>query len=121
MRFKLLVAVFAMAGAAPALAENWDFVLVNKTGKTITMVEVSPAGAANWKKDRREEDLGPSKIAPGDDYTVHFDKDPKVCKYDVRMTFDGEDTPVIWAGFDTCKFAFGDFALNGGMPTVKGT
>ena len=120
MRFRLLVAATAMVGAAPALAENWDFVLVNKTGKTIKLVEVSAGGAGDWKKDKREEDLGPGTIKPGDDYTVHFDKDPKTCKYDVRLTFDGDDTPVVWTGFDTCKFAFGDFALNGGMPTVKG-
>ncbi|MGN3973760.1 hypothetical protein [Tsuneonella sp. SYSU-LHT278] len=121
MRFKLLVAATAMAGAAPALAENWDFVLVNKTGKTITLVEVSVAGSGNWKKDKRDEDIGSGTIKPGADYTVHFDKDAKVCKYDVRMTFEGDDTPVVWTGFDTCKFAFGDFALTNGLPTVKGT
>lgn len=121
MRFKLLVATIAMTVTSPALAENWDFVLVNKTGKTIQLVEVSVAGTGNWKKDKRDEDIGSGIIKPGADYTVHFDKDPKVCKYDVRLTFEGEDAPIVWTGFDTCKFAFGDFALNGGLPTVKGT
>ncbi|WP_198152573.1 hypothetical protein [Tsuneonella dongtanensis] len=118
---KLLAGGMLLTLAAPALAENWDFVLVNKTGKTIKMVEVSVAGSGDWKKDKREEDQGPGTIKPGDDYTVHFEKDPKVCKYDVRMTFEGDETPIIWTGFDTCKFAFGDFALNGGTPSVKGT
>ncbi len=121
MRIKLLAGGLLLTFATPALAENWDFVLVNKTGRTINLVEVAVAGSGDWKKDKRDEDMGDGKIRPGADYTVHFDKDAKVCKYDVRMTFEGEETPIIWSGFDTCKFAFGDFALNGGTPTVKGT
>lgn len=121
MRIKLLAGGLLLAVATPAFADDWDFVLVNKTGKTIKLVEVSESGKADWKKDKRDEDMGDGKVKPGDDYTVHFDRDPKVCKYDVRMTFEGEDLPVVWTGFDACKFAFGDFALNGGTPTVKGT
>ena len=121
MRIRLLAGGLLLTFATPAFAANWDFVLVNKTGKTINMVEVAVTGSGDWKKDKRDEDLGPGTIKPGEDYTVHFDKDPKVCKYDVRLTLDGEETPIIWAGFDACKFAFGDFALNGGSPTVKGT
>jgi hypothetical protein len=96
-------------------------VLVNKTGKTIKLVEVSQAGAGNWQKDVRDEDRGAGRVRPGEEYTVHFDKDGKTCKYDVRMTFDGEEIPVIWSGFDACKYAFGDFSLANGVPTVKGT
>ena len=121
MRMKLIAAGMLLTLAAPAFAEPWDFVLVNKTGKTIKLVEVSQAGAADWKKDKRDDDQGPGTIKPGDDYTVHFDKVANACKYDVRLTFEGDDTPLIWTGFDACKFAFGDFALNGGTPTVKGT
>ena len=118
---KMLAGAALAALSAPALAEPWDFVLVNKTGKTIKLGEISLAGAADWKKDKREEGVGSGTIKPGDDYTVHFDKVDKACKYDIRMTFDGDETPVIWTGFDACKFAFGDFALNGGVPSVKGT
>lgn len=121
MHIKLTIAAGLLLTAAPAFAENWDFVLVNKTGKTIKLVEVAKAGTGDWKKDIREEDQGEGKVKPGDDYTVHFDKDAKVCAYDVRMTFDGDETPVVWTGFDACKFAFGDFALNGGVPTLKGS
>lgn len=121
MRIAFAIGAVLATIAAPACAEPWDFVLVNKTGKTIKLVEVSAAGAADWKKDKREDDIGSGTIKPGDDYTVHFDKDGKTCKYDVRMTFDGEETPVIWTAFDTCKFAFGDFALSGGVPSVKGS
>lgn len=110
MRIGMLAGGMLLTMAAPALAENWDFVLVNKTGKTITLVEVSPSGAADWKKDRRDDDLGPKSIKPGDDYTVHFDKDDKTCKYDVRMTFEG-DSQTVWPAFDVCKYAFGDLSL----------
>ncbi len=123
MHFKLLLpGVVLLATAAPALAEPWDFVLVNKTGKTIKLVEVAQAGSGDWKKDIRDEEIrGELNIKPGADYTVHFEKDDKICKYDVRLTLDGEDTPITWSGFDTCKYAFGDFALSNGVPSVKGS
>jgi hypothetical protein len=121
MRIMLLAGGLLLTIGAPAFAENWDFVLVNKTGRTMKLVEVSQAGANDWKKDIRDEDRGASTISPGDEYTVHFDKDGKVCKYDVRITFDGDTTPVTWPGFDACKYAFGDFSLNGGVPAVKGS
>jgi len=121
MRIMLLAGGMLLTTAAPAFAENWDFVLVNKTGKTMKLIEVSQSGANDWKKDIRDEDRGASTIGPGQEYTVHFEKDAKVCKFDVRITFDGNDTPVIWPAFDTCKFAFGDFSLANGVPTVKGS
>ncbi len=120
MRIKLAAGGLLLTLAAPAMADNWDFVLVNKTGKTIKLVEVSEAGSANWAKEKREEDLGTGKIKPGEDHTVHFDKGAKSCKFDVRMTFE-DDSQAVWAAFDVCKFAFGDFALKGDLPTVKGT
>ena len=42
MRIKLLAGGMLMAIATPALAEDWDFVLVNKTGKTIKQIEAVP-------------------------------------------------------------------------------
>ena len=120
MRIKLLAGGLLLTVATPAYADNWDFVLVNKTGKTVKLVEVSESGKADWKKEIREEDLGTGKIKPGDDHTVHFEKDAKACKFDVRMTFE-DDTQAVWGNFDVCKFAFGDFAMNGDLPTVKGT
>ncbi len=122
MRFKLLLGTVLLVSAVPALAEQWDFVLVNKTGKTIKLVEIAQAGSGAWKKDIRDEEIrGEWNIKPGADYTVHFEKGDNVCKYDVRLTFDGEDTPVTWPGFDTCKYAFGDFMLTNGVPSVKGS
>lgn len=117
-RIALAAAVVALA--APAHAESWDFVLVNKTGKTIKQVEVSDAGSGNWTKEKRDEDRGAAKINPGDDYTVHFEKGAGACKFDVRMTFD-DDSQTVWPAFDVCKYAFGDFTLANGAPTVKGS
>ena len=120
MRIKLLAGGLLLTIATPALAESWDFVLVNKTGKPIKLVEVSASGAADWKKELLEEDRVKGDIKPGADHTVHFEREPKACSFDVRMTF-GDDTQAVWTGFDVCKFAFGDFALKGDLPVVKGT
>ncbi|MFA9200014.1 MAG: hypothetical protein ACEQR8_02325 [Cypionkella sp.] len=120
MRIKLLAGGLLLTLATPAFAENWDFVLVNKTGKTIKLVELAEAGSGAWAKDKRDEDVSTGKIKPGEDYTVHFEKLGEACKFDVRMTFD-DDSQAVWAGFDVCKYAFGDFSLNGDLPVVKGT
>ena len=117
-RIALAAAMFAVA--APAHAESWDFVLVNKTGKSVKLVEVASAGSGTWSKEKRDEDRGPKSIKPGEDYTVHFEREAKACKFDVRMTFE-DDSQTVWPGFDVCKFAFGDFALNGETATVKGS
>ena len=39
----------ALFVASPALAEDWDFVLTNGTGKSIKMVEIAPTGSTDWK------------------------------------------------------------------------
>lgn len=120
MMKRIAPALALLALAAPAHAESWDFVLVNKTGKTIKGVEVASAGSGTWAKEKRDEDRGPTAVKPGQDYTVHFEREAKACKFDVRMTFE-DDTQVVWPSFDVCKYAFGDFALNNGAPSVKGS
>ena len=120
MRIKLLAGGLLLTLATPALAENWDFVLVNKTGKSIKLVEVSESGKADWKKEMLEEDRAKSDIKPGEDHTVHFEKASASCAFDVRMTF-ADDTQAVWTNFNVCKFAFGDFSMKGDLPVVKGT
>lgn len=120
MRVTLLAGGLLLALASPAFAENWDFVLVNKTGKTIKLVEVSESGKADWKKERSDEDRPAPTIRPGQNHTVHFERGGQACRFDVRMTF-ADDSQAVWTGFDVCKYAFGEFALNGDLPVVKGT
>ena len=119
MRIKLVTGALLLALAAPAHAEDWDFVLVNKTGKTIKQVELTQSGSDAWFKRKTEEGMV-SDIKPGVDHTVHFSKDAKACRFDVRLTFDDDSTAVV-QGLNVCDYAFADFTLKNGVLAVKGS
>lgn len=117
MRAKLVCAAAALAViATPALAEDWDFVLTNDTGKTVSQVELSPAGKAKWTSQRTDEGVS-TEVKTGSDWTVHFDKDKATCDYDVRLTFADKSTEV-WTGLNVCDNAFAEFAYKDGKPVI---
>ena len=119
MHIKLVTGTLLLAVAAPAYAEAWDFVLVNKTGKTIEQVELSPSGSESWSKWETLEDR-PSTIGPGVDYTVHFTKEPKACQFDVRLKFKDDENPAVARGLNVCNYAFADFSFKDGELKAKG-
>ena len=43
--------------AAPALAEDWDFMLTNSTGKAIKSIEISAAGTDSWVPNKFDPEL----------------------------------------------------------------
>ncbi|QSB43581.1 hypothetical protein EB810_07280 [Altererythrobacter sp. FM1] len=117
MRAKLVGASLALVLiAAPAMAEDWDFVLTNDTGKTVTQVELSPAGTAKWAAQRTDEGVS-SEVKNGNDWTVHFDKSKDTCDYDVRLTFADKST-VVWTGLNVCDNAFAEFSYRNGNPVI---
>lgn len=98
-------AALALSVAVPALADAWDFILINNTGKPIASVEVSPTGAEKWQPNKVDEDLkreGDTK--PGARITVHFEKDAS-CKYDVKATF-SDKTTSVWSGINVCDNSY---------------
>lgn len=119
MRMKLVIGTVLLALAAPAQADDWDFVLVNKTGKTIKQVELALSGSDAWFQWKTEEGVS-SAIKPGVDYTVHFGKDAKACRFDIRLTFDDDSTAVA-QGLNVCDHAFADFSFKNGALTAKGS
>jgi len=115
---KLMIGAVLLAAATPAVAEDWDFVLVNKTGKTVKTIELSDTGKAAWVAERLEEGRVNDPVRSGASHTVHFDKTS--CKVDVRLTFaDGGQT--VWSNFNVCDYPFGEFAFKGEVPVVKGS
>lgn len=115
---KLLIGVALLAVAMPAYAEDWDFVLMNKTGKTIKMIELSDSGKAEWAQETLDAEMVHDPVSPGTNHTVHFDK--KACSVDVRLTFN-DDSQAVFNNFNACDNAFGDFSLKGDLPVVKGS
>lgn len=119
MRTRLLAGAVLLTLASPALADSWDFVLNNKTGKTIKMVELAPTGSQTWAKEETEDDRA-STVKPGASFTVHFTKDASACKFDVRLTYE-DDSTAVFPALNVCDNAFADFSYNGATPVVKGS
>lgn len=118
MTAKLLIGAALLTAAAPAYAEAWDFVLVNKTGKTVKAVELSSAGQGAWVSEEVMEERENKPVRPGESHTVHFDK--KECTLDVRLTF-SDDVQAVFSKFNACDNAFGEFSFKGELPVIKGS
>lgn len=103
---KLALAAVAILAATPALADDWDFVLINGTTKTIKTVEIAATGTTTWQDNKidpefkRADDAG----APGKRMTVHFDKGPG-CKYDVKINFTDNSNAVL-TNVNVCDNSF---------------
>lgn len=103
--------------AVPALAEDWDFVLANNTGKPIKGIDISAAGAGTWVANKVEPEAKKSETKAGGRMTVHFDKGSG-CKYDVKATF-ADETSAIWSGINVCDNAYVTLNYANGAPTFK--
>jgi hypothetical protein len=115
---RLLLGAALLAAAVPAQAEDWDFVLVNHTGKTIKTIEVSGSGKAQWAPEQLDEGIVHDPVRAGVSHTVRFDK--TACAVDVRVTF-SDDSQAVFTGFDACKNPVGDFSYKNGSPVARGT
>lgn len=93
-----LVAV-AMSGTA-AVAGMQDFVLVNATGYTISEVYVSPVSTADWEEDVMGRDV----LGDGENVTIHFSPQDRVCHYDLKVVWDDGDE-ATWDDFDLCTLS----------------
>lgn len=114
-----VVAALALLVAAPAFADDWDFVLINSTGKGIKTIELAPAGTAKWQANKPDPDMQRNPvIESGARMTVNFDKGPG-CNYDVKATF-VDDTGATWANVNVCDNSFVTVSVNAaGAATFK--
>ena len=103
---KMGIAVIgAIVVASPALADDWDFVLINSSGKPIKTVEIAPTGTTTWQPNKIDPDFKKEgDVKPGGRMTVHFDKGPG-CKYDVKLTFADSSTGT-WTGINVCDNSY---------------
>ncbi len=112
------IAIAALVAAAPALAEDMDFVLTNQTGKAIKSLQIKATPEPDFKPDSAyAEEPGKSAMKAGGRTTIHFTKGAG-CKYDLKGTFE-DDTTAVWSGFDACEDPFMTIAVTGGKPTFK--
>ncbi len=112
------LAALTFAAATPALAEDWDFVLINAAGKPIKTIEVAVAGSGSWapnKVDPETRREGP--IKPGARTTVHFDKATGQCRYDIKATFE-DGASQVWTAANICDNSYITIRLVGDKATI---
>jgi hypothetical protein len=117
-KLALIASAAILAAATPALADDWDFMLLNATGKVIEKIEVAPTGTGSWAENKFDpEQKKDGKVKAGGKTTVHFDKGAQ-CKYDVRATFEDKST-AIWSGYNACDNSYITVSLAGDKATFK--
>lgn len=118
MRYLIALAALSLT-AMPALAEDWDFVLINESGKPIKTIELSPAGAATWAPRTLDADEKSDPVVkPKARTTVRFDKPASQCRYDLRATF-ADDTTQVWSGANICDNSYITLKLAGDKATIS--
>lgn len=101
-----LAAIAALVIAAPAMADDWDFVLINASGKAIKTIEVAPTGTTTWQPNKVDPDFKreDATVKVGARTTVHFDKGAG-CKYDLKLTFT-DSSSGVWSSINICDNSY---------------
>ncbi|MFL9839981.1 hypothetical protein ABS767_03300 [Sphingomonas sp. ST-64] len=108
----------AMLVAVPALAEPWDFVLVNETGKPIKLIEIAPTGSTDWKAGFEEEGRREPILKPAARTTVRLDRPSSQCRYDVRASYE-DGTTEVFSSANICDNSYVTIKLTGGKPAIS--
>lgn len=88
MRKLAVAALVALALAAPAVADDLEFMLVNDTSVSLVGFYVSPASSQHWEENLLD---GGSYLAAGYEVGVLIADGLTTCVYDIRGVFeDGE-------------------------------
>ncbi len=111
--------VGALLAAAPAFGEDWDFVLINATGKGITDVEVAPASSARWQMQKRDPELKRMPFLAGGRESIRFDRDANACRFDIRIKF-ADGTTGLWSRVNVCDNSYVTIRYTNGAPTFIG-
>ena len=83
----------------PEGAANLDFILVNRTGETITAVNITPSGEDSpWSDDV----LVQRDVPSGERAAVSYTRDIELCRWDVRVTFENGERRT-WPLIDLCR------------------
>ena len=97
---RLAVSALTLAGlAAPALAQDIQYELVNDSGLTLMEFYTSPVDEGTWGDDI----LGADVIATGEAGQVTLADGSAQCGYDLRFVF--EDGTEMTDSVDACEMA----------------
>ena len=103
IQFATLSLIALMMGAVPsAQAEelNLDFTIVNKTGWSIKEIYVAPSSSENW-----EENILKEPLLDDETLDVTFEPSEKSKKWDLRIVWVDEGSPVVWKNYDLSEIS----------------
>jgi hypothetical protein len=82
----------------PEGSANLDFVVVNRTGRTVVDVQITPSGERSpWSDDI----LVQRELPDGERAAASYTRDIELCRWDVRATFEG-GAQRVWPRIDLC-------------------
>lgn len=93
LRIVVLASTLCLA-AAPVLAKEWKFDLVNKSAADVLSFKTQEGG--KWSDNWLEEN-----VAPGETFEMDFGTDEGDCKVRTRITF--SDKTYVDANIDYCE------------------
>lgn len=93
---RLTAAALMLGLAAPALAQDADWKVVNDSALTLMELYASPVVAPGWSDDI----LGSLAIGPGDSGTIHLVNGDADCLYDFQFVM--EDGSITERRADVC-------------------
>ena len=88
----------AAAPAAPAAKQSRDLSIVNRTGYPIKFIGVNPPGDEVWNENEIK-----GVMAEGANVRVSFAATDKGCRWNIKVTWQDDNTSSIFRGIDVCK------------------
>lgn len=101
---KVAVALAAAAmlfTANAASADELVFTLKNATNSVVNNFYTSPVGVGDWEDDV----FGKQALAPGESMQITIADGRRVCKYDMRFEFQGDDLEDMEDTQDLCEMS----------------
>lgn len=96
----------ALCLSAPAQAEDLVFTLKNGTNSVLNNFYASPVGVANWEDDI----FGRQALAPGESMEITIADGRRVCEYDMRFEFQGDDLDTTTDTQNLCEL--GEYTIH---------
>jgi hypothetical protein len=81
----------------PESAANLDFIIINKTGQTITALNISPRGDESWSDNL----LHHRDVEPDERAAAVYTRDVELCRWDIRVTFESGNRRS-WPAINLC-------------------
>jgi hypothetical protein len=81
----------------PESAANLDFIIINKTGQTITALNISPRGEESWSGNL----LHHREVAPDERAAAAYTRDVELCRWDIRVTYESGNRQS-WPAVNLC-------------------